>query len=154
MQGFTYCGPREEKCVANQTLRDKNCLIPCTGLFADIMDDSFEKYVIKGMILISSLSCFFDPHTYKQGFHTLTDELAGYSTKDRLHLALQQMLPLLARDGGDGVGLIGGTMGLLTGFSILSGVEIIFHLFRCFLLCNKLFTQFSGSSCLSGSPEL
>ena len=103
MQGFTYCGPWEEKCVANQTLRDKNCLIPCTGLFADIMDDSFEKYVIKGIILISSLSCFFDPHTYKQGFHTLTDELAGYSTKDRLHLALQQMLPLLARDGGDGV---------------------------------------------------
>ena len=27
--------------------------------------------------------------------------------------------------------LIGGTMGLLTGFSIISGVEIIFFLFRC-----------------------
>ena len=26
--------------------------------------------------------------------------------------------------------LIGGTMGLLTGFSIISGVEIIFYLFR------------------------
>ena len=30
------------------------------------------------------------------------------------------------------LGLIGGTMGLLTGFSILSGVEIIFYLFRSF----------------------
>ena len=28
------------------------------------------------------------------------------------------------------MGLIGGTMGLLTGFSILSGVEIIYYLFR------------------------
>ena len=28
------------------------------------------------------------------------------------------------------LGLIGGTMGLLTGFSILSGVEIIYHLLR------------------------
>ena len=28
--------------------------------------------------------------------------------------------------------LIGGTMGLLTGFSIISGVEIIFFLFRSF----------------------
>ena len=28
------------------------------------------------------------------------------------------------------LGLIGGTMGLLTGFSILSGIEIIYYLFR------------------------
>ena len=28
------------------------------------------------------------------------------------------------------MGLIGGTMGLLTGFSILSGVEIIYYLLR------------------------
>ena len=30
------------------------------------------------------------------------------------------------------LGLIGGTMGLLTGFSILSGVEIIYYFFRSF----------------------
>ena len=30
------------------------------------------------------------------------------------------------------LGLIGGTMGLLTGFSILSGVEIIYYLIRRF----------------------
>jgi len=28
------------------------------------------------------------------------------------------------------LGLIGGTMGLLTGFSVISGIEIIFFLFR------------------------
>ena len=31
------------------------------------------------------------------------------------------------------LGVIGGTMGLLTGFSIISGVEIIFFIFRSFL---------------------
>ena len=31
------------------------------------------------------------------------------------------------------MGLIGGTMGLLTGFSILSGVEIIYFVVRFFL---------------------
>ena len=31
------------------------------------------------------------------------------------------------------LGLIGGTMGLLTGFSILSGVEIIYYLARFFM---------------------
>ena len=32
------------------------------------------------------------------------------------------------------LGLIGGTMGLLTGFSILSGVEIVYYLLRFFQL--------------------
>ena len=31
------------------------------------------------------------------------------------------------------LGLVGGTMGLLTGFSILSGVEIIYFVVRFFL---------------------
>ena len=33
------------------------------------------------------------------------------------------------------LGVIGGTMGLLTGFSIISGIEIIFFIFR-FILDN------------------
>ena len=31
------------------------------------------------------------------------------------------------------LGLIGGTMGLLTGFSILSGVEIVYYIIRFFV---------------------
>ena len=37
---FTVCGKEKEDCVANQTLKDKSCLIPCTGLYADIVDDT------------------------------------------------------------------------------------------------------------------
>ena len=41
------------------------------------------------------------------------------------------------------LGLIGGTMGLLTGFSILSGVEIIYYLlrFQFLLVLKKSSTQ-------------
>ena len=66
------------------------------------------------------------------------------------------------------LGLIGGTMGLLTGFSILSGVEIIYYLprFQFLLVLKKSSTQalkwnaiqvklpLPGSSCLSGFPGL
>ena len=42
------------------------------------------------------------------------------------------------------LGLIGGTMGLLTGFSILSGVEIIYYLIRfTFTFFDKFFENFS-----------
>ena len=51
------------------------------------------------------------------------------------------------------LGLIGGTMGLLTGFSILSGVEIIYYLLRFswFLLTTS---HCPGSSCPSRPQEL
>ena len=44
--------------------------------------------------------------------------------------------------------LIGGTMGLLTGFSIISGVEIIFFLFRLinFIIGNYLSLGWSAPS--------
>ena len=55
LQDFTFCGPEKERCVANQTLKDESCLVPCTGLYADIADDStkqtlqdFDQNVIKG----------------------------------------------------------------------------------------------------------
>ena len=43
------------------------------------------------------------------------------------------------------LGLIGGTMGLLTGFSILSGVEIIYFLIR-FISCTILLLSGISSS--------
>ena len=36
------------------------------------------------------------------------------------------------------LGLIGGTMGLLTGFSLLSGVEIVYYIIKYFIsLCKE-----------------
>ena len=38
----------------------------------------------------------------------------------------------------DQLGLLGGTLGLFTGFSILSGVEIIFYLTKIFLVHSRI----------------
>ena len=46
-QVFTSCGPEKEICVNNQTLKDESCLIPCTGLYADIVDDSLNEKIVK-----------------------------------------------------------------------------------------------------------
>ena len=51
------------------------------------------------------------------------------------------------------MGLIGGTMGLLTGFSILSGVEIVYYLMR-FLLLTLLTSYSAGFSCPSTPADL
>ena len=47
--------------------------------------------------------------------------------------------------------LIGGTMGLLTGFSIISGIEIIFFLFRFVFLSTLQMTQ---KKCFSSGSSL
>ena len=34
-----------ENCIANQTLKDKSCLVPYNGLYADTMDDSLKQEI-------------------------------------------------------------------------------------------------------------
>ena len=48
LQDFIICGPEKETCVANQTLKDEKCFVPCEGLYADIADDSLNLNVLKG----------------------------------------------------------------------------------------------------------
>ena len=49
VQVQTFCGPKEESCVENQTLKDPQCLLPCSGLYADITDDSLEQNIMQGI---------------------------------------------------------------------------------------------------------
>ena len=49
---FTVCGPEKESCVANQTLKDKSCLVPCAGLYADIEDNSLQANKMAGRIFV------------------------------------------------------------------------------------------------------
>ena len=39
-QAIPFCGIEKEDCVAGQILKDESCLVPCTGLYADIADTS------------------------------------------------------------------------------------------------------------------
>ena len=45
-QEFSLYSPEKQSCVANQTLTDEECLVPCYGLYADITDDSLNQNVI------------------------------------------------------------------------------------------------------------
>ena len=50
-----HCGLAKEDCVSNQTLKDESCLVPCSGLYADIADDSryqqSQQDMLKGISL-------------------------------------------------------------------------------------------------------
>ena len=59
-----YCGPGQESCVSSQTLKDERCLVPCSGLYADIVDDSLnqqnladlEQNVLEGIVILKLIS--------------------------------------------------------------------------------------------------
>ena len=46
--------------MRSQTVKDENCLVSCTGLYADVSDDSFSKdlqqTLIKGDVSYLSIS--------------------------------------------------------------------------------------------------
>ena len=90
----------------------------------DSASESFSKYLQKIILtaLFTDTSGTVNPHVVQIYFNTATfDEIK----KDR-KVTLEAQL-----------GVIGGTMGLLTGFSILSAVQIIYYLFRMVLCPNQ-----------------
>ena len=59
LQEFNFCGPEKESCVANQTLKDKSCLVPCTGLYADI-EDNFLKHTMQENMMTGTILMFIE----------------------------------------------------------------------------------------------
>ena len=35
------CSPEKESCIVDQAFPDENCLVPCTGLYADVSEEHF-----------------------------------------------------------------------------------------------------------------
>ena len=98
MQDFTYCGLDKESCVGKQDLKDQSCLVPCSGLYADIADDSQRQNMMKGKSL-QSYGCVLPFHPYPSGLHTMAHELGQgrqIESQERLNVALQQMFPASA----------------------------------------------------------
>ena len=75
---------------------------------------------------------FFDTATYDE---IERDVKVRDCTKITVFLSTDQSFAKVTTEAQ--LGLIGGTMGLLTGFSILSGVEIVYYLLRL-QCCNTL----------------
>ena len=78
---------------------------------------------------------FFNTATYEEIERDVKVETTLWVLTKRLHLKSQKsLLSTTCKVTTEAaLGLIGGTMGLLNGFSILSGVEIIYHLLRFYI---------------------
>ena len=123
-QEFLFCGPREENCVANRTIEDASCLVPCTGLYADIADDSLretmlaldhslKEKVIKGNVdSITNVS----PTALSSGFQRLNKQMYDktgypryssidwqYEDKELFADGLQQIFPSSTFEGDEQV---------------------------------------------------
>ena len=90
---FTPCGPEKGTCIANQTLKDKDCLVHCEGLHADIVENSERINMVEGRhrpvlllsILMSGLKSL-SKGMYKSNFRLLDklQEGADYRTRSNL----------------------------------------------------------------------
>jgi hypothetical protein len=127
-------------------------LIPCKGMYADVVKKMDFKQVDQLEMFKSNLASY---NAYKDGFSsekTITEDILGkysecrkniyfviflilgYKRKTKLHLVrIFFATPTFDRITKDEkanfetkLSTVGGTMGLLTGFSIISGVEVIY----------------------------
>ena len=86
------CGPEKDTCIANLTMKDKMCLIPCDGLYADIADNSLKQNMMKGQktsyVFVELSILLILIHS---GFEMITNEL-GKGNFKQSHV-LQQQCP-------------------------------------------------------------
>ena len=45
-EGVKVCGPRDEDCVATVTVNTGHCLVPCSGLYADVSNQLATSWLI------------------------------------------------------------------------------------------------------------
>ena len=72
--------------MRKQTLKDSNCLVPCSGLFADVSDNSLEQKMMTGAHIFQN-----HPNHVNSGFRTLTEGLSENVKREQLY-HLQQMV--------------------------------------------------------------
>ena len=131
--------------VSTSDVDDSNCIVGCTGLYADVdfVNSSISKLSKDGDLLTSLIN---DYEKYKRSkignFEVVYDGSANWREQFKTVPKSYQPLRVVqiyfntatydenVKDVSvtlaDQLGAIGGTMGLLTGFSIISGVEIFY----------------------------
>jgi len=139
-QNLSPCSPSGMDCYMENITHKYNCTTSCQGSYADV--NYLEGGRIKDSAKFEALSAdyqmekqrfasnlFFNPNGDELGFYVQKrpySSLQMYliyfdtSTFDRIHQDTKVTLETM-------VGVVGGTFGLFTGFSILSGVEIIYY---------------------------
>ena len=158
------CTPAGTECYQNAPIDPTTCLTPCKGQYADVLkDDNFEK--VENMMNFKSTLASYE--SYKRGVskaveypelmlsrfsfskHFLYDFYSEYKEKEnKLHwVRIFFNTPTFDRITKDEkanfeakLSAIGGTMGLLTGFSIISGVEIVYFGIKIVIGCIRKLT--------------
>ena len=118
-----------------------DCLKPCGGLYADVVKDN-DKSIPK---LSNFASIYSSYESYKRGFQEDVNyrNIRMYNPKkSSLHwIRIYFSSPTFDRVTRDEkanlvtkISAIGGTMGLFAGFSIISGIELLYFGSKC-LIC-------------------
>ena len=142
-QGIPVCRPEGRECYQRKVLKQDfaSCSVSCTGLYADVSfnTSATEENVDKLKMLQEEYDSYkrsfaenlvFDQNTKAANlsFAPLQVVQIYFDTATYDKIEKDQKVTLEAQ-----LGVIGGTMGLLTGFSILSGVEIIYFALKLFM---------------------
>ena len=155
-----YCGPHSATCLEEIELHTSDCRVSCTGLYSDVNfynDANKENYQLKFSNMTVNYQRYLNNYAENLIYNSSSRNLSKTSNTSWSKL----YLPFSASPKGfpplhmvqiyfdtatyDEVerdtkvtleaqlGLIGGTMGLLTGFSLLSGVEILYFVAKFFM---------------------
>ena len=135
------CTPSGLDCYKEVRRVKAECLKPCGGLYADVVKDN-DKSIPK---LSNFASIYSSYESYKRGFQEDVNyrNIRMYNPEESsLHwIRIYFSSPTFDRVTRDEkanlvtkISAIGGTMGLFAGFSIISGIELLYFGLKC-LFC-------------------
>ena len=147
-QGIPVCQSEGRECYQRKVLKQSfaSCSVSCSGLYADVSFKASATDNKENVENVDKLKRLQDEYiNYKRSFsenlvfdqNTKMANLSFpplqvvqiyFNTATYDKIEKDQKVTLEAQ-----LGVIGGTMGLLTGFSILSGVEIIYFAVKLFV---------------------
>ena len=154
LQDVPACTPQGRKCYAGVDEVDfSSCLVDCKGLYADV--DHVIGNASKDIALLKTLINSYESYKRSQiGSFTLSSD-GDPSYWEQFEMAPQAYQPLrvvqiyfdtatydeIVKDVSvtlaDRLGVIGGTMGLFSGFSFLSALEIVYFLIKALIITVK-----------------
>merc|ERR1711974_406484 len=134
---FPVCKPQGISCYRNYSLPSTSCKIPCHGLYSDVEHEAAEQTI--GLDTPGMGQLMKEYQAYKRGnLHDPVPYLEGVEPELKLHIVnIYFNTPTVDQITKDAktnimtqISVIGGTLGLFTGFSIMIGFEILYFVVR------------------------
>lgn len=131
------CLPRGVSCYQGISGTSEECTIPCHGLYSDVTKDKTSHIISKETPGMEKAMTEYI--AYKAGKRRdPVAHLKGWEADNTLHMVTifinSPTFDLMTKDSKttfmDQLAVIGGTLGLFAGFSIISGIEVIYFLVK------------------------